>query len=247
MIVKRPLAAILIVLVILIFQHPYSALAETPVPILVYHSIDTYKGHGDRELFVTPDHFERQMIYLKTHGYTLLTFEDWDQLNHVQKPIFITLDDGYKNNEIVLSIFKKLKDNSFNPKATLFVIADFIGRPNRLTKEDLRTLSDSGYFSVQSHTSDHPDLTKIHNLTYELGHSKKVIEGITSKPVLALSYPYGGYNETVIKVMKTYYQFGLTTDPGYVNKQHYNPYELPRIYVKNSTTIEAFAHSILKD
>ena len=116
----------------------------------------------------------------------------------MNKPIFITIDDGYKNNENVFAIFQKLKDERFQPSATLFVISDFIGRPNRLSKTELKTMAQSGFFSIQSHTATHPDLTKTKNLEYELKDSKQNIEQITGKPVIALSYPFGSFNNDVI-------------------------------------------------
>lgn len=36
------------------------------------------------------------MQYLKDNGYTMLTFERWNDINRVNKPIFITMDDGRK-------------------------------------------------------------------------------------------------------------------------------------------------------
>lgn len=175
--------------ILLAISFPSFASAEKKVPILIYHSIAEYNNVGSKELFVTPANFEKQMVYLREKGFTLLTFEQWNELGRVEKPIFITLDDGYKNNLNAYRIFQKISDNRFRPAATLFVISDFIGRQNRLSREDLKRLGDSGYFSIQSHTAKHPDLTKEKNLQHELKASKEVIQNITGKPVIALGYP----------------------------------------------------------
>jgi peptidoglycan/xylan/chitin deacetylase (PgdA/CDA1 family) len=230
-------------LILLVFSTPISVLAKVEVPILVYHSIDEYKGLGSKELYVTPGNFEKQMLFLKNNNYTLLTFERWQDINKVNKPIFITFDDGYKNNLNANAIFQKLKDDRFQPIGTLFVISDFIGTPNRLTKEELKRLSDSGLFSVQSHSALHPDLTKAVNYKVELQGSKEKIEKITGKPVIALAYPFGNSNKKVVEETKKYYRFGLTTTPGpYIEKGYENElYTLPRIYIKYSTTLEEFA------
>ena len=114
-------------LCLLIIFLPTNVLAQKRVPILIYHSIDEFKGHGSKELYVTPTNFEQQMTYLKDHGYTLLTFDKWKDINKVDKPIFITFDDGYKNNLHALAIFQKLKSDRFKPTGTIFVISDFIG------------------------------------------------------------------------------------------------------------------------
>jgi peptidoglycan/xylan/chitin deacetylase (PgdA/CDA1 family) len=230
-------------LIFLVFSTPISVLAKVEVPILVYHSIDEYKGLGSKELYVSPENFEKQMRYLKDNGYTLLTFDRWQDIYKVNKPIFITFDDGYKNNLNANAIFQKLKDDRFQPVGTLFVISDFIGTPNRLTKEELKRLSDSGLFSVQSHSALHPDLTKDVDYKVELQGSKEKIEKITGKPVIALAYPFGNSNKKVVEETKKYYRFGLTTTPGpYIEMGYENElYTLPRIYIKYSTTLEDFA------
>ncbi len=213
------------------------------MPILIYHSIDEFKGHGSKDLYVSPENFEKQMMYLRDHGFTLLTFERWQDINKVKKPIFITLDDGYKNNLNVLSTFKKLESSNFKPTGTIFVISDFIGRSNRLSKSDIKMMVDSGLFSIQSHTATHPDLTKIKDYQYELKGSRDKIQQITGKPVIALAYPYGMYNNKVIAETKKYYSFGITTIPELFSKKGIKNenYLLPRIYIKYSTTLDEFA------
>ncbi|WP_338473036.1 polysaccharide deacetylase family protein [Niallia sp. XMNu-256] len=234
---------ILLLINICIVFLPTQAFAQKRVPILVYHSIDEYKGSGSQDLYVTPKNFETQIKYLRDHGFTLLTFENWQDINHVDKPIFITFDDAYKNNINAFRVFQKLQNQSFKPKGTIFVISDFIGRSNRLTTDELKMMVKSGFISVQSHTATHPDLTKISNYEKELKKSKEKIEQITGKPVIALAYPYGKFNNKVVEETKKYYQYGLTTIPSpYVKSGIKNEmYYLPRIYVKYFTTLDEFA------
>ncbi len=239
----------LLFLSLLILGLPKNVAAKQKVPILVYHSIDEYSGTGSKELYVTPENFEKQMTYLRDHGYTLLTFERWQDIESVPKPIFITFDDGYKNNLHAFLILQKLTNSSFRPTATFFVISDFIGRANRLTNSDLRMVVNSGLISVQSHTSTHPDLTKEKNLKYELKESKEKIQKITGKPVIAIAYPFGNTNEHVVAETKKYYQFGLTTTPGPFSLTGYKNelYYLPRIYIKYSTTLADFEQAVKVD
>lgn len=237
---KKMAAFLLCYLIIFL---PTNVLAQKRVPILIYHSIDEFQGQGSKELYVTPSNFEEQVKYLRDHGYTLLTFERWQDINTVNKPIFITFDDGYKNNLHAFAIFQKLKNERFKPAGTIFVIADFIGGSNRLSQSDLKRLVDSGLISIQSHTATHPDLTRIGKYEYELKDSKDKIEKITGKPVIALAYPYGNTNENVVKETKKYYSFGLTTTPGPFMEKGMKEelYYLPRIYIKYSTTLDEFA------
>lgn len=233
-------------ILLLLFSPQISVFGKVKVPILVYHSIDEYKGLGSKELYVTPENFEKQMLYLKNNGYTLLTFERWQDIRKVNKPIFITFDDGYKNNLNAFEIFQKIKDDRFQPVGTLFVISDYVGTQNRLTKEELKRMANSGFFSVQSHSAMHPDLTKIINYENELKRSKEKIEKMTGKPVIALAYPYGNFDKKVVNETKKYYRFGLTTTPGpFIEMDFENElYLLPRIYVKYSTTLEDFANLV---
>lgn len=225
---------------------PSQAFAGPKVPILLYHSIDEFTGHGSKELYVTPQNFEQQMTYLRDHGYTLLTFERWQDIDQVKKPIFITFDDGYKNNLNAFAVFQKLKNERFHPTGTIFVISDFVGRSNRLSKSDLKRMVNSRLFSIQSHTATHPDLTKIQNVEYELKGSKDKIQQITGKPVMALAYPYGVFNEKVVTESKKYYLYGLTTTPEAFSKKGIKDelYLLPRIYVRYSTTLEEFVQIV---
>jgi peptidoglycan/xylan/chitin deacetylase (PgdA/CDA1 family) len=222
---------------------PIRVSAAQKVPLLIYHSIAEYSGTGSKELYVTPKNFEKQIVYLRDHGFTLLTFEQWNESVTVKKPIFITFDDGYKNNLNVFTVFQKLQTREFKPKGTIFVISDFIGRPNRLTSEDIKRITDSGLMSIQSHTSTHPDLTKSDKLTYELKDSQEKIEKITGKKVIAIAYPYGNTNKRVVTETKKSYLYGLTTTPGpYTPSGIKNElYLLPRTYIKYSTTIDEFA------
>ncbi|MGG7620725.1 polysaccharide deacetylase family protein [Bacillus coreaensis] len=221
---------------------PSQVVAQQKIPILIYHSIDEFKGVGSKELYVTPENFEKQMIYLRDHGFTLLTFEKWEDRNKVKKPIFITFDDGYKNNLNAFAIFQKLKSEKFQPSGTIFVLSDFLGRSNRLSPSDLKMMVDSGMISIQSHTATHPDLTNITNFDYELKKAKEKIQHSTGKPVIALAYPYGNTNKKVVEETKKYYRFGLTTTPELFTEKGMKDefYFLPRMYIKYSTTMEEF-------
>lgn len=216
------------------------------VPILMYHSIDDFKGSGLEELYVSPASFEAQVRYLKENGYTPLTFERWNDINRVNKPVFITLDDGYKNNLNALKVFQRLKDERFQPVGTIFVAVGFTGRPKRLSEADLRSMAQSGFFSIQSHTMFHPDLTKVTNYEYELKTSKETIERITGKPVMAFAYPYGFLNDKVVEETKKYYKFAVTIRPGlFIEKGVPDEYyKLPRQFVRYGTTIEEFGRML---
>ncbi|MEH7457343.1 polysaccharide deacetylase family protein [Bacillus sp. JJ1127] len=216
------------------------------VPILMYHAIDDYHGQGIKDLFVSPANFEAQMKYLKENGYTLLTFERWNDINKVNKPIFVTFDDGMKNNMNAFRVLQKLKDDTFKPTATEYMIVDNVDVEGALSSAEIKEMVDSGIFSVQSHTATHADLPKITNYEGELKGSKEKLEKITGKPVIAIAYPFGHVDDKVVAETKKYYQFATTTKPGqFITKGE--PDELlkmKRVRIHNTTTVEQFASSI---
>ncbi|MCU5031444.1 hypothetical protein [Bacillus thuringiensis] len=78
---------------------------------------------------------------------------------------------------IAYEILEKLKNSKFKPKATLFMISGLIDKPNYLNQTQLKQLSNSEIFSIQSHIGSHINLTdsKVNfRLEYE-GTNKKFL------------------------------------------------------------------------
>jgi peptidoglycan/xylan/chitin deacetylase (PgdA/CDA1 family) len=209
------------------------------VPILMYHAIDEFKGNGIQELYVTPANFESQMRHLKSAGFTPISFDDFNSLQDISKPILITFDDGYKNNMNAYHVLKKLNSPSFQAKATIFMIGKKIDTSSGLSTSQLKEMSDSGIISIQSHTETHPSLPTITNFEDELGGIKDKIETITGKKVTAIAYPSGQYDSNVIAESEKYYDYAVTTKPGIANTND-SPYEMKRVRINYSTTLSAF-------
>ena len=151
------------------------------IPVLNYHSVSAHPEWlqiGDR-VSLTPPAFERQLAYLKRHGYQSLFISEVnrvlagaDRLETRGKYVALTFDDGYADNWI--AAFPLLR--KYGMKATLFVstgfIADAVGcrptigqRPERawdtldwsgyLTWPELRAMQASGLVEIQSHGRSH--------------------------------------------------------------------------------------------
>lgn len=60
------------------------------------------------------------MIYLRDHGFTLLTFDRWQDIDKVNKPIFITLMMGTKQSEC-LWYLSKAENEHFKPTGTILL------------------------------------------------------------------------------------------------------------------------------
>lgn len=220
------------------------------IPILMYHQIGENPQPYDYSRFVTPENFEEQMKYLKEAGYTPINFDEIYNIKNIKKPIIISFDDGYDNNIIAYNILRDLRDETFKPKATIFMVGNQIDTNGFLSLEQIKEMSNSGIISIQSHTMTHPffnDSQSIGNidLVKEIKDSKFLLEGVTGKPVTAIAYPYGSYNNNVMDEVKRYYDFAVTTKPGIANTND-SHFELKRVRISFTTTLEDFKKLIVK-
>jgi peptidoglycan/xylan/chitin deacetylase (PgdA/CDA1 family) len=101
----------------------------------------------------------------------------------------------------------------------------------------------SGIFSIQGHTMTHNDLRLITSYDEELRSSKEKIEQITGKPITAIAYPSGRFNDKVVEETKKYYQYATTTIPGqFITKGEKDElYLMHRVRISNDTTLAQFA------
>lgn len=85
-----------------------------------------------------------------------------------------------------------------------------------------------------SHTVSHPLLSQEEEkqVDQELQQSKNTIEKKLGQKCIAFAYPFGDYNENVIKKTKTQYTFAVTTKYG-LNTRQINSYALRRIAINN--------------
>jgi len=190
-------------------------MAKKEVPVLCYHHIrnvaSTRELKNEYEVSVTE--FKSQLKALADSGYKSITP---DQLyNYLvfggsipEKPFLITYDD---TDQEQFSVAKPEMDK-YGFKGVYFIMTISIGRPNYMTKEQIKQLSDEGHV-IASHTWDH---SRVDRYTYEHaideGGKKKVVndwdqqlvktktklEGIIGKPVDYFAYPFGIWSKSGI-------------------------------------------------
>ncbi len=187
-------------------------------PILSYHSV-TPNADPKSRLAITPETFERQMLFLKRNHYNVLPLENLADLIRDKKrtpprTIAITFDDGYKDNYIyAFPILKK-----YNLPAAIFVIIDEIGRLDRLSWNEIRAMQDSGIVTFGSHTLGPVPLINIkseQDLKKQIFNSKKILEEKLGGPINAFSYPEGRFNNRIKElVVSAGYKFAVATNPG---------------------------------
>ena len=161
------------------------------IPIIMYHQIDTMpisESSFLKGLYVTPEIFEEQLAYLVKKNYKSVTpHELYNQLNIAtnpsQKSVMLTFDDSTKSQyENGYRLLKK-----YGLTGVFYVVT---GRTS-ITYDQLREMVNSGMI-VDSHTSTHPDLTKLYDqskLSSEIVGSRNTLRGATGQEVSSIAYP----------------------------------------------------------
>ncbi len=211
------------------------------VPILMYHAVSD-DCWGIPALFVSPKKLEEQLQYLQENGYTTVTFEDFDRLGQIEKPVMLTFDDGYSDN--YTELFPILQ--KYQAKATIFLIYDKLDQlPYYLTREQIKEMDASGLVSFQSHTMTHRDLDTLNEQEqqYELAQAKLELTRLLGKEVFVIAYPTGKWDENTLKITKEQYQFGLLSR-GQRYETGRDRAKVSRYYVSRYTTLSEFIDMI---
>ena len=221
--------------------------AHRTIPVLCYHSII---ANPSSSYSVPTADFKAQMGVLAEEGYTPITctqLADYldGTLELPEKPVVITFDDGWVSNyEVAAPILDQL-----GFKATFFPMTGSVGTKNHMTYEQLKELADRGH-EIGSHSINHPNLPKpdpgetleAHQarIRSELVDSKQAIEQSTGKPVIALAYPHGTYDETVMAMTQDAgYRLAFSIDRGVADERAYR-WRLPRDMVVKGNSLNTF-------
>src|SRR5690606_7754808 len=88
-------------------------------------------------------------------------------------------------------------------KAVYFVMTVSLGKPNYMSRAQVKELSDDGNI-IGSHTWDHQNFKKYQGDDWakQIDKPTKQIEEITGKPVKYFAYPFGLWNAEGIPELK---------------------------------------------
>lgn len=191
----------------LVMADAAAILARKEVPILCYHNIKDFSasaGEMTKTYTVKPANFAEQMKALADAGYhSILPNQLYDYLVYNKplpaKPVMITFDDTRGEQYSIGAT--EMKKHNF--KGVFFIMTVSINRPNYLSKEEIKNLSDSGN-TIAAHTWDHHMVTKYagDDWNTQLVKPKAKLEEIIGKPIPYFAYPFGLWNKEAIPEIK---------------------------------------------
>lgn len=173
--------------------------------ILNYHRLAD--ATNDRYA-VSPAAFEKQLQLVRELNVPVIA--PGASENNFPFAVAFTFDDGHTSD---IDIAQPLLQQ-FGFTAAFFPVIHFIGKENRASETQLRSLSEAK-FIIGSHGSTHRDLRTLSQEEQfaELRDSKQQLEMITGKPVDLFALPYGRYNANVLQQAKLAgYRAVLSTD-----------------------------------
>jgi peptidoglycan/xylan/chitin deacetylase (PgdA/CDA1 family) len=227
---------------------PPSGLSWTlRVPILMYHYISVPPEDADIyrvDLSVHPDNFRAQMAYLAENGYTTVDLYDLtraitNQGELPEKPVVITIDDGYIDAyEIAFPILQE-----FGHTATIFVITDLVDRehPGYATWPMLKEMADAG-MRIEPHSKTHTNLNDRTRdlLIWEILGSQQTVAHHIGYTPRYFAYPGGRYDQLAVEIMEELDFWGTVTTMGGRWNGFDNRYEWRRMRVRYTTSLPEF-------
>ncbi len=189
--------------------------------VVTYHHIDTREMSDPQFPFtITPQMFEKHLLFLKQNGYTPISQEETIRTlqtgrSFVQKPVLLTFDDGHADN--YTHLFPLLQ--KYQVPALIFLITDNIGTPGYLTWQQVQEMQKSGLVAFGSHTCSHRRLRDLpeEEIVREITQSKKVLEEKLGVPAVSFCYPFGaGSHDKHVRphVLKAGYLLDFSTQKG---------------------------------
>ena len=211
------------------------------IPVLMYHFIDTPERAAVEKNVVSRASFERQMRFLKTFGYRVLTLDEYYAVKTGTRAprgreILITFDDG--NYTFAEQAFPILQAQAL--PSVMFVISENMKQQSEgsMGIDTLRILQASGLVTLGSHTKTHPKLSEIppEQAAEELRGAKVELEQAFGRPVDSLAYPSGAINQEVLAMAEQAgYKLAFTTSPKKLGELPEGFYSLTRVKISRTS------------
>jgi peptidoglycan/xylan/chitin deacetylase (PgdA/CDA1 family) len=199
------------------------------IPIMMYHQVThTEKPQPN---WVSPEHFEWQMAYLKDHGFQVIPLRELvDAITAgkslPRKTAVITFDDGYANN--YTNAFPILKKYGF--PAIIFAAADKMNTEGYLSWDHMKEMLAAG-IEIGSHTRTEaylPDLMAERQRN-EIEASKDILEQNLGVAIDYFAYPISGFSDEIKQMVKEAgYKAACATNRGH-DRFNKDIFELKRV------------------
>lgn len=249
---------------------------DNPVflPVIMYHSICE---RTPSEYIVTPQQAESDLAWLKENGYTSVSAQELVEYTHgkgilPEKPVLITLDDGFYNN---LSEFLPLLEK-YDMNAIISVVGKYtndnasadphISCYSYLTWDDISKLLDSGRIEIGSHTYDMHSLKTERKgcaklpyetneeyadiFTEDLGRlQSEMIQNAGTSPIV-FAYPFGSISRESIPLLRSYSIMMTLTcyeSPNYITRDPDCLYGISRYNRSGFYSTEEFMQKIMSE
>jgi peptidoglycan/xylan/chitin deacetylase (PgdA/CDA1 family) len=160
--------------------------------VLVYHTISAPVEPMPADADISPARFERQLQWL-ARWRRVVSLEETLRASAHRRLVALTFDDGYQDNlTVALPLLEK-----FQLPMTLFVTAGFVGREEYLSEAELREISRHPLVTIGAHGLWHRHFNQLTaaDARFELTEPRRLLSGITGKPVDLLAWPFGECNE----------------------------------------------------
>lgn len=226
------------------------------LPVLTYHRVAEDCDLSLRQWCVRPDEFEKQMRFLRSHGFHAVTSITLAEARRKSRPlpgrpILITFDDGYL--DTATTAWPILRNSDFCPE--IFIVTDLVGteaswdaelgKPAALMDwNTIRELHGEGV-SFGSHLATHTPATFLttEDLLDEALRSRLTLIQQLRTNVHSIAAPYGLIDERFVQVCRlSGYDIGFSCNNQFADMRSFG-FNIPRIEVSGHWSIAQFASS----
>ena len=221
---------------------------------LLYHNVGPIHPGTNPALTISPERFERQVSWLAERGYVGVRPSEWlrwrkEGVGLPRRSVFLTFDDAYE--DLDTHALPILLQYGFS--AAVYVVTERLGATNTWVQSEgsgvLRLMSAKQiqYWAQKgiefgAHSRTHSDLTRLtaSECFSEVAGSKSDLAAVLGSPVASFAYPYGYYNDSTCKLVRSEYDLAFSVDQG-LNYLDRDPHLLRRTYVGPNDSLLEFS------
>ncbi len=220
--------------------------------VLGYHAVEATAARPSWLFSVSLHRFREQIDYLLSEGWSFLRLDEIGSARGSgTKNVVITFDDAYTDTLMAAEVLSR-----FGLPASWFVVSSAMcgrctwptnGGPQgpTLLPHQLRSLAEAG-MEIGGHSTSHRPLAQIDpgELVDETTRCKSEIEDAVGHAITSFSYPYGNFDDRVVRQVKAAgFSRACTTANGTV-RVGANPFAIPRLGITANDTISDFARKL---